>query len=155
MDSDSSSLSDPPLTEDESLSEPSKPTLKLLNGKLASFMRKNVSPLSSPEPDQADLGREPSPPHEYTLADNPDISVSLSRVMRVENDAFCPGFSLTSDLIDHCHVALPFTSIECFRIADFMGGFVPVLMEHFLKPYPTSARRTLRQVWYLQSQAKA
>ena len=78
MDTDSSSLSEPPPSDDETLRAPSKPVLKLLNGKLGGFSRKKSSPPpSSPEPDPKDLGREPSPPHEFVLADNPDVAVSL------------------------------------------------------------------------------
>ena len=81
--SDSSSLSDVPSLEDEKTIVPLNPTLKLVNGKLGGFSRKRPSPASSPEPDQTDLGREASPPHEYVLADNPDIAVSISRHIRV------------------------------------------------------------------------
>ncbi|KAL9092709.1 MAG: hypothetical protein Q9159_000607 [Coniocarpon cinnabarinum] len=91
MDSDTSSLSDVPPSEDEKPQPPAKPVLKLVNGRLGGFARKKPSPESSPEPDQADLGREPSPPHEYVLADNPDIAVSLS-ARYARNDAFRSRF---------------------------------------------------------------
>lgn len=76
--SDSSDLSSAPASDEE---KPQKPTLKLAGGKLTvnriKLKKKNASPESSPEPDPAQLGREPSPTHEYVLADNPDIAVSV------------------------------------------------------------------------------
>ena len=87
MTSDSSELSEPP-SDIEKLKEKPKPVLKLVNGKLGGFKRKPSTPQSSPEPDQADLGREPSPPHEHVLADNPDIAVSHRHAERVSMDAF-------------------------------------------------------------------
>ena len=86
--SNSSGLSAPPSSEDEKPKPKSKgkekATLKLVNGKLGGFKKKKASPPpSSPEPDQVDLGREASPPHEYVLADNRDIAVSARGVWRV------------------------------------------------------------------------
>lgn len=76
--SDSSSLSEPLASDDERIKRKPSPklTLKLKNGKL-DFGRRAASPKSSPDPSLVDLGREPTPPHEYVLADNPDIAVSI------------------------------------------------------------------------------
>ena len=61
-DSDSSSLSSAPPTDDEAAMELDEPT------GITKYFKKESS---TPPPK-----REPSPPHEYVIADNPGIAVS-------------------------------------------------------------------------------
>jgi hypothetical protein len=91
MDSDSS-LSSLPSSDDETLQQPIiKKTLTLKGGKLGfapaapapkARKRKVPVPRLSPSPSPE---RETSPPHEYVLADNPDIAVSPHRVHTCAN----------------------------------------------------------------------
>jgi hypothetical protein len=68
---ESSELSSPP-SEDESPLE-----LKKKDG-ILKFFSKVVPTTAAPKADSPPPPeREPSPPHEYVLADNPDIAVSL------------------------------------------------------------------------------
>lgn len=92
LSSDSSSLSEALPSDDERLKRNPSPklTLKLKNGKL-DFGRRDASPQSSPEPSLLDLGREPTPPHEYVLADNPNIAVRTTLVSRVSARFSVPG----------------------------------------------------------------
>jgi len=86
-DSEGSSLSSVPSSEDESKKTVVRKTLTLKGGKLsagaaapfAAKPRKRHVPLppKSPSPSPE---RDTSPPHEYVLADNPDIAVSRSRL---------------------------------------------------------------------------
>ncbi|KAB8416337.1 hypothetical protein FH972_024857 [Carpinus fangiana] len=83
MSDSDSPLSSPPLTDDEE--KPPK-MLQVVNGKLsflptrkaptkpAKPMMRVRAPSSSPEVESDKPGNEPSPPHEYVLADNPDIA---------------------------------------------------------------------------------
>lgn len=87
-DSDASSvLSDPPPSDEEPLvaEEPqrkiklniSKSNKSSLKQSTLSFGSRRKTPSESPEPDPSALGREQSPTHDYVLADNPDIAVSV------------------------------------------------------------------------------
>lgn len=76
------SLSPPPPSDDESDVQ-----LEKKEGILKFFhkvdKKKAAAPKDSPEPASPRPKREPSPPHEYVLADNPDIAVRVSVVHRV------------------------------------------------------------------------
>jgi hypothetical protein len=77
---ESSELSSPP-SEDESPLE-----LKKKDG-ILKFFSKVVPTTTAPKADSPPPPeREPSPPHEYVLADNPDIAVSLWIYCRVFSD---------------------------------------------------------------------
>jgi len=78
----SSTLSTPPLSSDDDRASLKK-TLKLKNGKL-SFTTKGARRVSSAPPRGVtpELARDPSPPHEYVLADNPDIAVGFPSLIR-------------------------------------------------------------------------
>lgn len=65
-DSELSSLSSAPATDDEPAMTPDEPV-----GITKYFKKKNESETPPPK-------REPSPPHEYVLADHPSIAVSFS-----------------------------------------------------------------------------
>lgn len=90
-DSDSSSLSSLPSSEDESPKSPevNRKTLTLKGGKLTAgpvapvkkgpAPRKRNAP-AAPRSPSTSPERETSPPHDYVLADNPDIAVSLRRL---------------------------------------------------------------------------
>lgn len=83
----SSDLSDPPSSGDEAIAPASvqpkiklnvsRPKSKSLKQSKLSFGKRRNEPSASPEPRLSDLNREPSPPHEYGMADNPDIAVSF------------------------------------------------------------------------------
>lgn len=80
--SDSSDLSEVPSEPEESpldVAPPKPTTLKLKQGKLSFGKAKHV-PKPPPPPSPP---REPSPVHDYVLADNADIPVSLLRILRV------------------------------------------------------------------------
>lgn len=92
-DSDGSSLSSVPPSEDESTKTVVKKTLTLKGGKLtagasapfaAKPKKRHVAapPPKSPSPSPE---RDTSPPHEYVLADNPDIAVSDLETTRVSS----------------------------------------------------------------------
>lgn len=71
--SDSSSdLSTPPLSDTEPAAPPKK-TLKLKHGKLTFSAKRKATPTRESSPEEPE--REPSPPHDYVLADNSDIAV--------------------------------------------------------------------------------
>lgn len=72
--SDSSDLSSPPSSDAEAAPPPKK-TLKLKHGKLTFSTKRKAPPTRESSPDEPE--REPSPPHDYVLADNPDIAVGL------------------------------------------------------------------------------
>lgn len=73
-----SSLSAPP-SDDESDIQ-----LQKEHGILKFFHKVDKNPALEPkEPSPPPRKREPSPPHEYVLADNPDIAVRISAVNRV------------------------------------------------------------------------
>jgi len=84
-DSDGSSLSSVPSSADESTKTVVRKTLTLKGGKLsagaaapfaAKPRKRHVAPPpKSPSPSPE---RDTSPPHEYVLADNPDIAVSCN-----------------------------------------------------------------------------
>jgi hypothetical protein len=86
-DSDSSALSSPPPSDEEIVDEPvlQKPTAK------KSKKRKVHEAVDSDSPAETAprKKREPSPPHEFVLADNPDVAVSEWRVKHV-------GFDVTA-----------------------------------------------------------
>ncbi len=69
---ESSELSSAPPSEDESIPESEKKDgiLKFFS---KAVPKTTATKVNSPPPPE----REPSPPHEYVLADNPDIAVSL------------------------------------------------------------------------------
>lgn len=69
-DSDLSSLSSAPPTDDEAAMAVDEPV------GIAKYFKKEST---TPPPK-----REPSPPHEYVLADNPSIAVSFDLSMRVD-----------------------------------------------------------------------
>lgn len=87
-DSDSSSLSSLPSSEDESIKAPevNRKTLTLKGGKLTAgpvapvkkgpAPRKRNAP-AAPRSPSTSPERETSPPHDYVLADNADIAVSM------------------------------------------------------------------------------
>lgn len=82
-DDDSSELSSlsslsPAPSEDESDVE-----LKPQNGILKFFHKLPKKPVEKEEMAPAPPKREPSPPHEYVLADNPDIAVRNISICRV------------------------------------------------------------------------
>lgn len=64
--SDTSSLSSAPPTDDESMSGVTYAT----NAKITNYFKEETPPPPK---------RAPSPPHEYVLADNPDIAVCVRR----------------------------------------------------------------------------
>ena len=81
-DSDSSSLSSAPPTDDEKLA----PIFKMARGKKATPKRKKKAagpPPTPPSPPRPK--RTPSPEHEVVLADNSDIAVGQAITRRVEN----------------------------------------------------------------------
>lgn len=63
--SDTSSLSSAPPTDDESMSGV---TYEKTNAKITNYFKEETPPPPK---------RAPSPPHEYVLADNPDIAVCI------------------------------------------------------------------------------
>lgn len=79
-DSDSSSLSSAPPTEDEKLAPIFK---KMANRKKVASKKKKapVTPPTPPSPPRPK--RSPSPPHEESLADNPDVAVCQIHPRRV------------------------------------------------------------------------
>jgi len=81
--SDSSDLSSPPISDSEAAPPPpQKKTLKLKYGKLSFSTKRKAAPVRDRESSPDEPEREPSPPHDYALADNPDIAVSsLSTVL--------------------------------------------------------------------------
>ncbi|KZF22547.1 hypothetical protein L228DRAFT_238492 [Xylona heveae TC161] len=85
--SDSSALSSAPPSEDE-LSLPSDDERRLSSSS-SNNVKRASSPLESPPPQRK---REPSPPHEYVLADNPDIAFLVMFRSRF-NEAFPKNLS--------------------------------------------------------------
>jgi hypothetical protein len=71
--SDTSSLSSAPPTDDESISGVTYAT----NAKITNYFKEETPPPPK---------RAPSPPHEYVLADNPDIAVCVFRNLLVAVD---------------------------------------------------------------------
>jgi hypothetical protein len=88
-----SSLSDPPSEDDSDIQ------LEKKHGILKFFHKVDRNPALEPEEKTPPRPkREPSPPHEYVLADNPDIAVRKDAAIRVfsmlqrERSRLHPGY---------------------------------------------------------------
>jgi len=122
-DSDSSGLSSAPPTDDE---KPLAPIFtKMAKGKKAAPRKKKapVTPPTPPSPPRPK--RSPSPPHEESLADNPDVAVCRAHPRRVQKR---PGTHANGELT---------SSLSCSDPASAM---------HSRPNYPTSVLKILRRV---------
>lgn len=105
-----SSLSPPPPSDDESDIQ-----LERHKGILKFFHKVDRNPALEPKATSPPRPkREPSPPHEYVLADNPDIAVRVSSFCRVsdrmwrENSRCEPDESIADHSLVYRHVPRPF-----------------------------------------------
>ncbi len=105
--SELSELSSSPLTDDDELER------KIPKGKLDYYFKVGASAL----PPKLKKKRPPSPPHEYVLADNPDIAVSIKANSRAEN-------SILLDVKVPCPCADPLdTQFICMFRSRFSNAF--------------------------------
>ena len=84
MSDSSSSLSEAPSDRDvdtppEVVAQPKPKSIKLKQGTLNFSGARNVPRQKTPE----SPAREPTPPHDHVLADNPDVAVSSGAIERV------------------------------------------------------------------------
>ena len=128
--SDLSELSSSPLSEDD-LPE------SIPKGKLEHYFKQGLSAL----PPKVRKKRPPSPPHEFVLADNPDIAVSITR-----NDACRAHFGACPLLFEYLADLMTRSSFACSDRALPMPS--PSL-------YPITARKTSNEeLWNLHQANK-
>lgn len=121
-DSDSSSLSSAPPTDDEKLA----PIFKKMAKSKKAAPRKKKAPVTPPTPPSPPRPkRSPSPPHEESLADNPDVAVCRTHLRRVQTRH---GPHANDSLI---------SSLSCSDLASAM---------HSLRNYPILVLKILREV---------